>query len=127
MDHAEEHVLGVRSSGCTKVATTTGEFFKMEGVTNVAALGYSVSPSSSEAAKAAGASAQNAGLKVGYLNSAFPFGSTNVAPVALQMKSAGVNGLTDPDRSEHRLRAHRGAAPGGGQPQGRAAPDRLRR
>jgi ABC-type branched-subunit amino acid transport system substrate-binding protein len=78
----------------TKVASTTGQFFKMEGVTNAAALGYSVSPSSSESAKAAGASAEAAGLKVGYLNSAFPFGSTNVAPVALAMKSAGVNGLT---------------------------------
>jgi ABC-type branched-subunit amino acid transport system substrate-binding protein len=78
----------------TKVATTSGQFFKMEGVTNVAALGYSVSPSSSEAAKAAGASAEHAGLKNGYLNAAFPFGSTNVAPVALAMKSAGVDGLT---------------------------------
>ena len=97
----------------TKVATTTGDFFKMEGVTNVAALGYSVSPSSSEAAKAAGASAQNAGLKVGYLNSAFPFGSTNVAPVALQMKSAGVNGLTtetDPNTAFALIAALRQAA-----------------
>jgi ABC-type branched-subunit amino acid transport system substrate-binding protein len=78
----------------TKVATTTGAFFKMEGVTNVGALGYSISPSSAEAAKGAAASAENAGLKVGYLNASFPFGSTNVAPVALAMKSAGVDGFT---------------------------------
>jgi ABC-type branched-subunit amino acid transport system substrate-binding protein len=78
----------------TKVATTTGAFFKMEGVTNVGALGYSISPSSAEAAKGAAVSAENAGLKVGYLNASFPFGSTNVAPVALAMKSAGVDGFT---------------------------------
>lgn len=78
----------------TRVGTTAGQFFKQEGVTDVGALGYGISPTSSEAAKAAAASAQNAGLKVGYLNANFPFGSTNVAPVALAMKNAGVDGLT---------------------------------
>jgi ABC-type branched-subunit amino acid transport system substrate-binding protein len=78
----------------TKVSTVYGQFFKMEGVTNVGALGYSISPSSAEAAKGAAVSAEVAGLKVGYLNAAFPFGSTNVQPVALAMKNAGVNGFT---------------------------------
>ena len=78
----------------TKVSTTYGAFFKMEGVTNVGAIGYSISPSSAEAAKGTAVSAQAAGLKVGYLNADFPFGSTNVAPEALAMKSAGVNGFT---------------------------------
>jgi ABC-type branched-subunit amino acid transport system substrate-binding protein len=78
----------------TKVSTVAGDFFKMEGVNNVGALGYSISPSSAEAAKAAAVSAQTAGLKVGYLNANFPFGSTNVQPVALAMKSAGVDGFT---------------------------------
>ncbi|MGF7238703.1 MAG: ABC transporter substrate-binding protein [Frankia sp.] len=78
----------------TKVSTTQGLFFKMQGVTNLAALGYSISPTSSEAAKAAQVSAQKAGIKVGYLNSKFPFGSTNVAPIALEMKKAGINGFT---------------------------------
>jgi ABC-type branched-subunit amino acid transport system substrate-binding protein len=78
----------------TKVSSVYGSFFKMEGVTTVGALGYSISPSSAEAAKAAGVSAQNAGLKVGYVNANFPFGSTNVQPVALAMKSAGVDGFT---------------------------------
>jgi ABC-type branched-subunit amino acid transport system substrate-binding protein len=78
----------------TKVSTTYGAFFKMEGVTTVGALGYSISPSSAEAAKGAGVSAQQAGLKVGYINSNFPFGSTNVEPVALAMKSAAVDGVT---------------------------------
>jgi ABC-type branched-subunit amino acid transport system substrate-binding protein len=78
----------------TKVADTVGKFFKKEGVTTVGAIGYSISPISSETAKAAGESAKAAGLKVGYLNSSFPFGSTDVQPVALAMKSAGVNGFT---------------------------------
>jgi branched-chain amino acid transport system substrate-binding protein len=78
----------------TKVGTTTGDFFKMEGVTNVGAVGYSISPSSAEAAKAAAVASQVAGLKVGYLNANFPFGSTNVQPEALAMKSAGVDGFT---------------------------------
>jgi ABC-type branched-subunit amino acid transport system substrate-binding protein len=85
-------VIGALDS--TKVSTVYGSFFKMEGVTTVGALGYSISPSSAEAAKGAGVSAQNAGLKVGYVNANFPFGSTNVQPVALAMKSAGVDGFT---------------------------------
>ncbi len=78
----------------TKVAATQGEFFKAQGVTTLGAIGYSVSPISSETAKAAGESAKAAGLKVGYLNSSFPFGSTDVQPVALAMKAAGVDGFT---------------------------------
>jgi ABC-type branched-subunit amino acid transport system substrate-binding protein len=76
------------------VSTTDGDFFKMEGVTTVGALGYSISPSSSEAAQGAAKSGQAVGLKVGYVDAAFPFGSTNVAPIALAMKSAGVDGFT---------------------------------
>ncbi len=84
----------------TKVTTTPGQFFKMEGVTNVGTLGYSVSPSSAESALSAAQSSEAAGLKAGYVNAQFPFGSTNVEPVALAMKSAGVNGMepsTDPN------------------------------
>ncbi len=86
----------------TKVSTTQGLFFKSQGVTNLGSLGYSISPLSSEASKAAQVSAQKAGLKGGYLNSKFPFGSTNVAPVALEMKKAGIDGFTaslDPNTS----------------------------
>jgi ABC-type branched-subunit amino acid transport system substrate-binding protein len=77
----------------TKVTTTTGVFMKNQGVTNLGALGYSISPSSAAAARAAGVSAQAQGIKAGYINDSFPFGGTNVAPVALAMKSAGVNGV----------------------------------
>jgi ABC-type branched-subunit amino acid transport system substrate-binding protein len=75
------------------VSTTIGQFFKQQGVTTLGALGYSISPSSSEAATSAARSSQHAGLRVGYLNAAFPFGSTNVEPVALAMKTAGVDGF----------------------------------
>ena len=78
----------------TKVSTTSGKFFKMQGGTNLATLGYSVSPLSSEAAEAAAVSAKQAGLRVGYENAAFPFGSTNVQPVALAMRNAHVDAFT---------------------------------
>ena len=86
----------------TKVATTTGDFFKLEGVTTVGALGYGISPQSANAAKGAVASSLAAGLKAPYLNANFQFGGTNVAPIALAMKSAGVDGFTsttDPNTS----------------------------
>jgi branched-chain amino acid transport system substrate-binding protein len=76
------------------VTTTVGQFFKMEGSTSVGSLGYGISPASAEAAKGAGVSAETVGLKAGYVNGNFPFGSTNVAPIALAMKAAGVDGFT---------------------------------
>ncbi|MBL7550497.1 ABC transporter substrate-binding protein [Frankia sp. AgB1.9] len=84
----------------TKVATTYGKIFKLLGVSNLAALGYGSSPVSSEAAGSGALSAEVAGLKVGYLNAKFAFGSTNVGPEVLAMKSAGIDGLyptVDPD------------------------------
>ncbi|MBL7487239.1 ABC transporter substrate-binding protein [Frankia sp. AgB1.9] len=84
----------------TNVATTMGKFFKMQGVTSLASLGYSISPSSSESAKASAESARAAGVTPGYLNASFPFGSTNVEPETLAMKSAGIDGFvgsTDPN------------------------------
>jgi ABC-type branched-subunit amino acid transport system substrate-binding protein len=78
----------------TKVSDTLGKFYKMQGVTIVGAVGYSISPLSSESAKASIVSAESVGLKKGYLNSNFPFGSTDVQPEVLAMKAAGVNGFT---------------------------------
>lgn len=78
----------------TKVGTNFGQFMKSKGVTTVGAVGYGISPTSSDAAKSAAASSQAAGLKVGYLNSNLPFGTTDVTPIALQMKKAGVDGFT---------------------------------
>jgi ABC-type branched-subunit amino acid transport system substrate-binding protein len=80
----------------TKVSTITGQVFKMLGATTIGALGYSISPTSAEAAKGGAVSAVAAGLKAPYVNAQFPFGSTNVQPVALAMKAAGVDGVTAP-------------------------------
>jgi ABC-type branched-subunit amino acid transport system substrate-binding protein len=77
-----------------KVADTFGKMLKKQGVTNLGSLGYAVSPISAEEARSSAASAQAAGIKVGYLNVNFPFGSTNVQPVAIAMKSRGVDGFT---------------------------------
>lgn len=77
----------------TRVYSVWGTILKKLGVTNLASLGYSISPSSSDTAKGDAVSAQLAGIKVGYLNADFPFGSTNVGPAALAIKSAGSNGL----------------------------------
>jgi ABC-type branched-subunit amino acid transport system substrate-binding protein len=75
------------------VTTFAGKFLKMEGATNLGAVGYGISPSSSQAAQTAAQSARDAGLKVGYLNANFPYGSTNVAPEVIAMKNAGVDSL----------------------------------
>jgi branched-chain amino acid transport system substrate-binding protein len=76
-----------------KVYSTGGLFFKMVGVTNLAALGYSISPSSSLSAKSLAVAAEQYGIKIGYLNANFPFGGTNTGPAVLAMKAAGVNGF----------------------------------
>jgi branched-chain amino acid transport system substrate-binding protein len=79
-----------------------GQFMKSQGVTKCASLGYAGSPSSALAAQGFVVSCEKAGLKSGYLNTQFPFGSTNVGPIALAMKAAGVDGLflpTDPSTS----------------------------
>lgn len=78
----------------TQVATTAGNIYKLLGITTLGALGYSISPLSAEAAKSSAASAKAVGLSVGYLNSNFPFGSTNVGPAALAMKKGRVDGYT---------------------------------
>jgi branched-chain amino acid transport system substrate-binding protein len=85
-------VFGALNS--TKLATTFGLILKQLGATNLGSLGYGISPGSAENAKGNAASAEAAGLTVGYLNAQFPFGSTNVAPVAIAMKNGGVDSFT---------------------------------
>ncbi len=73
---------------------TTTKIMKQMGATKVAALGYGVSPSSSESAKSTetfGAEAQ--GLKGVYLNTTLEFGGTDVGPVVLGIKNSGADGL----------------------------------
>jgi branched-chain amino acid transport system substrate-binding protein len=69
-----------------------GMLMKALGVTSCAAIGYRDSPSASKSASNAQKSCQAAGLKAGYLTNV-AFGDTNVGPVALAMKKAGVNGV----------------------------------
>jgi len=91
---------GVVNEHYTTVAA--GQFMKSQGVTKCASLGYASSPSSALAAEGFIKSCELVGLKSGYLNTQFPFGSTNVGPIALAMKNAGVDGLfmpTDPSTS----------------------------
>ncbi len=78
----------------TKVATTLGAFFKQVGARNVGAIGYGSVPSAADAAKGAAVSSETAGVRVGYLNATFAIGSTDVGPVVLAMKAAGIDGLS---------------------------------
>ena len=71
-------------------------FMKSLGVTTVAAFGYGVSPSSTAAAKGFVVAAQSVGLKKGYLDTSIPFGSVQAGPIALSLKSSGVDGLDMP-------------------------------
>lgn len=82
-----------------KVTDIYGQIYKKLGVTKVGALGYGISPVSKLAAEGAAASAQAVGLKVAYLNANFPFGSTNVQPIASAMKNAGVQGFQSATQS----------------------------
>jgi branched-chain amino acid transport system substrate-binding protein len=74
------------------VYTTTGKVMKALGATTCGAVGYVESPSSSKSAGAATKSCETQGLKSG-LVSQVSFGSTDMAPVALSMKSKGVDGI----------------------------------
>jgi branched-chain amino acid transport system substrate-binding protein len=78
-----------------KVATTHGLILKRLGGTVVGSVGYAIS-SSANAAKAFAQSAQDEGLKLGYLNTVFPLAGTNVQPVAFAMKNAGVDAFAAP-------------------------------
>lgn len=78
-----------------KVATTHGLVLKELGGTVVGSVGYGIA-ASANAAKAFAKSAQDEGLKIGYLNTNFPLSSTNVEPVAFAMKNAGVNAFAAP-------------------------------
>jgi branched-chain amino acid transport system substrate-binding protein len=77
----------------TKVDTVSVLAVKKLGGTVIGTVGTAISPSSSEAAKQNAVAAPALGLRVGYLNPGLPFGTTNVGPIALAMKSAGVDAL----------------------------------
>jgi len=69
---------------------TVAKVVKKLGAKELASIGYGVSPSSSETAKATvNYAAPAAGLKKGYLNTAVDFGTTDVAPIVLGIKNSG--------------------------------------
>jgi branched-chain amino acid transport system substrate-binding protein len=75
-----------------KVYTADGNMMKSLGVTSCGAVGYSSSPSAQKSATEVVKSCEAAGLKNGYENQV-AFGSTDMAPVALAMKNAGIDGV----------------------------------
>jgi branched-chain amino acid transport system substrate-binding protein len=77
----------------TRVTTTAGAFFTKVGATTIGSVGYGTVPSAADSARGIAASAEAAGLKVGYLNAEYPLGSTDVGPAVLAMKNAGVDGI----------------------------------
>ncbi|MCU4183477.1 ABC transporter substrate-binding protein [Acidiferrimicrobium sp. IK] len=78
------------------VSTTIGAFMKSQGVTKIGVVGYGVSATAREAAAGAAQSASTAGISIAYQNLNFPFGSTDVQPLAIAMKAAGVDGVYVP-------------------------------
>ncbi len=75
----------------TKVNTGIAKVVKLLGGTNLGLIGYGISPSAADTTKADAVAAQDAGLKAGYVNANVPFGSTNVEPLVLAMKAAGID------------------------------------
>jgi branched-chain amino acid transport system substrate-binding protein len=69
------------------------KFMKAHGVTTAGSFGYSISPSSTASAKGFMLAAGTVGLKKGYLDTSIPFGSVSVGPIALTLKSKGVDGM----------------------------------
>lgn len=69
---------------------------KKSGARRFAVVGYSISPSSSEAAANEAVSLKQAGFQVPYLNTSLPFGTVNVTSIALQMKAVDVDSFEAP-------------------------------
>ncbi|TQS47008.1 ABC transporter substrate-binding protein [Cryptosporangium phraense] len=84
-----------------KTYTTAGDYLKSQGGTKVAGLAYE-SPASQQGLEASLRSAENAGLKRGYVNTKIPFGSTDVGAIVLgiiQSKSDVLQMGINPDTS----------------------------
>lgn len=93
-DAANTNMFAVAgTTASTKVSATSGLYMKAQGVTSCGAVGFSGSQSSTRAATAINDSCQAAGLKAGYLNTQIPFGSTDMAPVAIAIKNSGIDGI----------------------------------
>ncbi len=68
-------------------------FIRAHGGTRCGSVGYSISPSSTAAARGFILQCERAGLKNAYLNTTLPFGTIDTTSLALEMKGARVNAL----------------------------------
>ena len=75
----------------TKVNDGIVKAIKLLGGTNLGVIGYAISPSAADTTKAYGIAARDGGREAGYVNANVPFGSTNVGPLVLAMKAAGID------------------------------------
>ena len=83
---------------------TGTKMIKKLGGKKLAAVGYGISPSSSENAKAVYEyAAPKAGLESTYLNTTVDFGSTDVGPIVLGIKNSGADSLWLPLNSNTNL------------------------
>ena len=89
--------LGNVSSTVGAQYTYSGKILKAFGAKSAGAVGYSISPSSTASAKGfVDYAAKQAGVKNGYLNTSVDFGSTDVGPLVLGMKNAGIDSIYMP-------------------------------
>jgi branched-chain amino acid transport system substrate-binding protein len=70
-----------------------GNFVKSKGVSKCGAVGYAQSVGSQKGATAFLASCEAVGLQKGYLNNTLPFGTTDVAAMALKIKQSGTDAI----------------------------------
>jgi branched-chain amino acid transport system substrate-binding protein len=83
-------VVGV--TNYADVPLATGQFFKSQGVTKCAAVGYESSSSSVASVKAFNKSCTLAGMTPVFTQNV-PFGSTDMGAIALKIKASGADGL----------------------------------
>jgi len=99
-DKGNESIFsGLGSSSPIEKSTydTSAKLMKKLGGTKMAAIGYGISPSSSENAKSQiNYAAPAAGLQGTYLNNTVEFGSTDVGPVVLGIKNSGADAVYMP-------------------------------
>ena len=99
-DKGNENIISGLGGGAPVAGLTydngTKQMKKLGG-TKLASIGYGISPSSSENAKAwYQYAAPAAGMKGTYLNNTVDFGSTDVGPVVLGIKNSGADALYMP-------------------------------
>jgi len=96
-EKGNENIISAYGDGTPVPGLTydnVGTVMKKAGAKEVGSIGYGVSPSSSETAKATvDYAAPAVGLKKGYLNTAVDFGTTDVAPIVLGIKNAGTDAV----------------------------------